>query len=319
MSTQSISAVGRAPAAFSPTRSRWLPLPVILAGTFMVVLDFFIVNVALPSMQAHLHASAGAIEWVVAGYGLTNAVFLITGARLGDRLGRVRVFTVGLALFTLASAGCGLAGTPEILVVSRLRAGLRRGAADAQRPVDHRRPLRRRRSRQGAGRLRHDAWASPPCSGQLIGGILVQANPAGLGWRSCFLINIPIGLLRGAGGAARDPESRVPRSGGTAGPRRHGPGHPRPRPRSCCRWSRAARMAGRCGRGCRWPPRRSCSAPSALQQRRLAAPRRHAADAARAVRLARADRRAGRPDAVLERAGLVLPRAVAVPAARPRA
>ena len=95
----------------------------ILAGTFMVVLDFFIVNVALPSMQAHLHASNGAIEWVVAGYGLTNAVFLITGARLGDRLGRVRVFTIGLALFTLASAGCGLAGTPEVLVISRLVQG----------------------------------------------------------------------------------------------------------------------------------------------------------------------------------------------------
>src|ERR1700727_871338 len=103
MSTQSISAAGRAPAAFSPTRSRWLPLPVILAGTFMVVLDFFIVNVALPSMQAHLHASSGAIEWVVAGFGLTNAVFLITGSRLGDR--------------------CGLAPTPEVLVFSRLAQG----------------------------------------------------------------------------------------------------------------------------------------------------------------------------------------------------
>src|SRR5579884_3815471 len=80
--------------------SRWLPLPVLLAGTFMVVLDFFIVNVALPSIQGHLDASSGAIEWVVAGYGLTNAVFLITGARLGDRWGRVRVFTIGLGLFT---------------------------------------------------------------------------------------------------------------------------------------------------------------------------------------------------------------------------
>src|ERR1700759_5535625 len=116
MSTQSISA-GRAP-AFSPTRSRWLPLPVILAGTFMVVLDFFIVNVALPSIQGHLHASAGAIEWIVAGYGLTNAGFLITGARLGARLGRVRVFATGLALFTLASAGCGLAGAPRRMAVS---------------------------------------------------------------------------------------------------------------------------------------------------------------------------------------------------------
>src|SRR6185312_16951033 len=123
MSTQSISAVGPAPAAFSHTRSRWLPLPVILAGTFMVVLDFFIVNVALPSIQGRLHASSGAIEWVIAGYGLTNAVFLITGARLGDRWGRVRVFCAGLALFTLASAACGAAPSPDVLVLSRLLQG----------------------------------------------------------------------------------------------------------------------------------------------------------------------------------------------------
>src|SRR5919201_5205296 len=91
--------------------SRWAALPVVLAGIFMVVLDFFIVNVALPSMQADLHAGSGAMEWVVAGYGLTSAVFLITAGRLGDQLGRRRIFSVGLALFTLASAACGLAGT----------------------------------------------------------------------------------------------------------------------------------------------------------------------------------------------------------------
>jgi MFS family permease len=65
--------------------SRWAPLPVVLAGTFRVVLDFFIVNVALPSIQSSLHASSGSIEWVTAGHGLTAAVFLITAGRLGDR------------------------------------------------------------------------------------------------------------------------------------------------------------------------------------------------------------------------------------------
>jgi EmrB/QacA subfamily drug resistance transporter len=207
MSTQSIPAVGRAPAAFTPSRSRWLPLPVLLAGTFMVVLDFFIVNVALPSMQAHLHASSGAIEWVVAGYGLTNAVFLITGARLGDRWGRVRVFTIGLALFTLASAGCGLAGTPEVLVVSRLIQG---SASALLMPVvlsiigvlydgaDRARALAAYGMSMGLAAV----------SGQLIGGILVEANPAGLGWRSCFLINIPIGVLAVVAAPRVIPESR---------------------------------------------------------------------------------------------------------------
>ena len=88
--------------------SRW-SLAVLLAGTFMVVLDFFIVNVALPSMQRDLHASDASLEWVVAGFALTSAVFLITSGRLGDQLGRRRVFAVGLGLFTLSSAVCGLA------------------------------------------------------------------------------------------------------------------------------------------------------------------------------------------------------------------
>ena len=199
MSTQSISAVGRAPAAFSTTRSRWLPLPVILAGTFMVVLDFFIVNVALPSMQSHLHASAGAIEWVVAGYGLTNAVFLITGARLGDRWGRVRVFTAGLALFTLASAGCGVAATPEVLVVSRLLQG---SAAALLMPnvLSIIGVLYDGADRAKALAAYGMSMGFAAVSGQLIGGILVQVNPAGLGWRSCFLINLPIGLAAVASG-----------------------------------------------------------------------------------------------------------------------
>src|SRR5881398_2610975 len=93
----------------STLAGRWAPLPVVLAGTFMVVLDFFIVNVALPSMQSDLNASNGAIEWVVAGYALTSAVLLITAGRLGDQHGRRRAFMAGVALFTLSSAACGLA------------------------------------------------------------------------------------------------------------------------------------------------------------------------------------------------------------------
>src|SRR3954451_18681570 len=98
----------------------WAPLPVVLAGTFMVVLDFFIVNVALPSMQSDLHASDGAIEWVVAGYALTSAVLLITAGRPRDQVGRRKVFSVGLALFTVASLACGVAWSAEMLVAARL-------------------------------------------------------------------------------------------------------------------------------------------------------------------------------------------------------
>src|SRR5436305_13025940 len=104
--------------------TRWAALPVVLTGTFMVVLDFFIVNVALPSMQSDLHASSGALELVAAGYALTSAVFLLTAGRLGDRIGRRRAFSIGLALFTLASIACGAADSSGILVAGRLVQGV---------------------------------------------------------------------------------------------------------------------------------------------------------------------------------------------------
>jgi EmrB/QacA subfamily drug resistance transporter len=186
---------------------RWAPLPVVLAGTFMVVLDFFIVNVALPSMQSDLHASDGAIEWVVAGYALTSAVLLITAGRLGDQFGRRKVFSAGLALFTLASLECGVAGSAELLVAARLLQG---AAAAILMPnvlsiigVAY----------TGADRARALTvyglvMGLAAVGGQLIGGVLVQADIAGLGWRTCFLINVPIGLAALVLAPRAVPESR---------------------------------------------------------------------------------------------------------------
>jgi EmrB/QacA subfamily drug resistance transporter len=166
----------------------------VLAGTFMVVLDFFIVNVALPSMQSELHAGAGAIEWVVAGYALTSAIFIITSGRLGDRFGYGRVFCLGLASFTAASAACGAAATPAQLVAARLVQGV---AAALLTPnvlsiigVLYRGPDRLRAlSAYGT------SMGLAAVGGQLIGGALIALDPAGLGWRTCFLINVPIGVL----------------------------------------------------------------------------------------------------------------------------
>ncbi len=192
--------------------SRWAPLPIVLAGTFMVVLDFFIVNVALPSIQSSLSASSGAIEWIVAGYGLTTAILLITAARLGDRYGRRRVFSIGLALFTLSSAVCGLADTASVLVVARLMQGSAAALLMANvlsiigvlyQGVDRAKALSAYGMVMGLAAV----------SGQLIGGALVQANPAGLGWRSCFLINVPVGALALALAPRVVPESRTPRAG----------------------------------------------------------------------------------------------------------
>ena len=174
--------------------SRWAALPVVLAGTFMVVLDFFIVNVGLPSIQASLHAGDSAIEWVVAGYALTSAVFVITAARLGDRFGHRQMFSLGLALFTLASAGCGAAATPAELVAARLLQG---AAAALLTPnvLSIIGVVYTGRDRLRALSAYGTIMGFAAVGGQLIGGGLIALDPAGLGWRACFLINVPIGAV----------------------------------------------------------------------------------------------------------------------------
>jgi EmrB/QacA subfamily drug resistance transporter len=193
-------------------RNRWAPLPVLLAGAFIVVLDFFIVNVALPSMSADLGASQSSLEWVVAGYGLAFAAFLITSGRLGDQFGRRRVYAVGLALFTAASLACGLAPTPTTLVLARVVQGVAGAIVMPQvlsiigvtyRGEDYARAL----SIYGV------VLGLAAVGGQIIGGALVQTDVAGLGWRGCFLINVPIGLAALALAPRMVAESRAPGAG----------------------------------------------------------------------------------------------------------
>jgi EmrB/QacA subfamily drug resistance transporter len=189
-------------------RSPWAALPVILSGAFMVVLDFFIVNVALPSMQTDLHASNGALEWVAAGYGLTTAVFLITAGRVGDRIGRRKTFSIGLAVFTLSSLACGAASTSEVLIVGRLFQGVG-GALVMTNLLTLIGVMFEGAERTKALSAYGMTLGLAAVSGQLIGGVLVQANIAGLGWRSCFLINVPIGLLALAAAPRLVAESRL--------------------------------------------------------------------------------------------------------------
>ncbi|HEY6625262.1 MAG TPA: MFS transporter [Acidimicrobiales bacterium] len=202
-----IPLAGRSPSS-SPSPS---PLPVLMCGVFMIVLDFFIVNVALPSMQAELHAGPSAIEWVVAGYGLTFAVFLIAAGRFGDMVGRRRTFAAGLALFVAASAVCGLAPDSTVLVVARLAQGI---AAALISPnvlaiigVAYPGP-----SRVRAITIYGMVMGVAAAGGQLLGGILIQADLFGWGWRTVFLINIPIGLVALALTRRLVPESRVQRA-----------------------------------------------------------------------------------------------------------
>src|SRR5881628_2488425 len=169
-------------------------LLVMLSGTFMVVLDFFIVNVALPSIQHELHAGSAALQWMVAGYGLATAVALISGGRLGDIHGRRRIFMLGIALFVIASALCGLAPTAAVLVVARIAQGAS-GALLLPQVTAMLGGLYSGEQRARAFAAYGLALGLGAASGQLIGGALIHADVGGLGWRSCFLINVPIGAL----------------------------------------------------------------------------------------------------------------------------
>jgi EmrB/QacA subfamily drug resistance transporter len=192
-------------------RFGWAPLLVVLTGTFMTFLDFFIVNVALPSIQGRLHAGPAAIQLVVAGFGLAFAVGMISGGRLGDLYGRRRMFTVGLALFTVTSAACGLAPTAGFLDVARVLQG---GAAAMMTPQ-----VLAILGTIYTGPRRAKAFAAygmtmgiAGVGGQLIGGALIALNPAGAGWRSIFLINVPVGITALALVRRILPESRGERA-----------------------------------------------------------------------------------------------------------
>ena len=184
-------------------------LPVLLAGVFISLLDFFIVNVALPDIQRDLGAGPSAVQFVVAGYGLALAAGLITAGRLGDLYGRRWMYALGLALFTVASAGCGLAPNAGFLVGARVVQG---AAAALSMPqilgtinAVYTGPRRARAFTAYGVVIGFGA-----VFGQLIGGVLIRLDVAGLGWRSIFLINVPICLAAAVLAPRLVPESKAP-------------------------------------------------------------------------------------------------------------
>ena len=184
-------------------------LPVLLAGVFTSLLDFFIVNVALPDTQRDLHAGPSAVQFIVAGYGLALAAGLITAGRLGDLYGRRRMYVLGLSLFTLASAACGLAPTAGLLIAGRVLQGVSAGLMTPQVLAI----LRTSYSGQAQARAFSMFGLSlgiGAVSGQLIGGLLIRADVLGLDWRTCFLINVPVGAAAVALTPRVVPESRGP-------------------------------------------------------------------------------------------------------------
>ena len=236
---------------------KWWTLVAVAVGTFMLLLDVTIVNVALPDIEQALDASLADLQWVIDAYALTLAAFQLTAGSLADRFGRRKVFAIGIVVFTLGSLLCGVAGTPTFLSARARVPGRRRRDHVPHRPGAALERVPRARARHGVRRLRRDHRHR---RGRRPGGRR-RARP-GSRWRWIFFVNLPVGIfalvitLRAGRRVARPP--RAPR-------RLHRPRHLQRRPRRA-RVRPDPRQRGRLGRRQRrllaGRRRRSCSSPS---------------------------------------------------------
>ncbi len=185
MSTEPTTAAG--------DRARWIALVVLLTATLLDLLDATIVNIAIPTIQHDLTTSFTSVQWIAAGYTLAFAVMLITGGRLGDIVGRKRVFLWSMVAFTVASALSGLAINAEMLIGARVLQGLAAAAMVPQvlsimhvsfPPQEMGKVFGIFGAVCGIGAV----------SGPVVGALLTEWNVFGLAWRPIFLINLPIGI-----------------------------------------------------------------------------------------------------------------------------
>lgn len=190
--------------AYGTARGRWVIAASVL-GSGIATLDATVVGIALPAVGRTFHSGLGTLQWVVTGYSLTLAAFLLLGGSLGDRFGRRRVFSAGVVWFALASAACGLAPNAGVLIVARVFQGV--GGAmltpaslailqASFRPTDRPRAI--------------GAWSGlgglATAAGPLVGGYLIAAGS----WRWVFFINVPIAVAVLAVAARHVPETRDP-------------------------------------------------------------------------------------------------------------
>jgi EmrB/QacA subfamily drug resistance transporter len=172
----------------------WRALTVTLLVGFMSLLDVTIVNVAVPSIEQGLDASPETVQWVVSGYALTFGLTLVAGGRLGDVVGRRRMFLIGLVGFTLTSALAGAAWDGPSIVVARLLQGACAGLLTPQN-TGLIQELFTGADRGRAFGLFGTTVGVSAASGPLVGGLLIEAFGPEDGWRWVFLVNVPIGLV----------------------------------------------------------------------------------------------------------------------------
>ncbi|MFN8074534.1 MAG: MFS transporter [Kineosporiaceae bacterium] len=179
---------------YTPDPRRWKAFTVCLIAGFMALLDVSIVNVALPSIREGLGAGPSQVQWVVAGYALSFGLVLVAFGRLGDVRGRRPVFLVGLSLFTLSSAVCGLAPGPNWLVAARLVQGMAGGMINPQTSGLVQQLFRGAERGRAFGLLGATIGLSTAV-GPVTGGALIAAFGTDHGWRAVFFVNVPVGIL----------------------------------------------------------------------------------------------------------------------------
>ena len=187
---------------------RWWTLIVVCVATFMLLLDITIVNVALPDIERELNSSFSDLQWVIDAYALTLAALLLTGGSLADIMGRRRIFVIGIAIFTVASLLCALAGTPLVLNLARALQGIG-GAFMFATSLALLASAYQGRDRGTAFGIWGATTGASVAVGPLVGGVLTE----GIGWEAIFLVNVPIGIGAIALALARVEESHAPTGG----------------------------------------------------------------------------------------------------------
>jgi EmrB/QacA subfamily drug resistance transporter len=191
---------------------RWVVLAIVVAAQFMFGVDAFVVNVAIPTIAAELDASAAQIEAVIAIYLIAYATLVVTGGRLGDIYGTRNVFLAGVLGFTVTSLWCGLARSGLELIIARLAQGAT-AALMVPQVLATLHLLFSDASRSRAFGIYGIVLGLAGAAGFLLGGVLVTLDLAGLGWRTVFFVNVPVGVV--IIGAALKMMPSVPRRAGT--------------------------------------------------------------------------------------------------------
>src|ERR687886_2633313 len=188
--------------------AKWWTLLAVCVATFMLLLDVTVVNVALPYIERALHSDFTDLQWVVDAYALALAALLLTAGSIADGIGRRRVFVIGLAIFTAASALCGLAGTPLVLNLSRALQGVG-GAFMFATSLALLASAYQGRDRGTALGLWGATTGAAVAVGPLAGGVLTEW----IGWQAIFFVNLPIGALALVLTLLRVQESKDPSHG----------------------------------------------------------------------------------------------------------